>query len=35
MTHAQIEEMVALIRKVRDLTLAELQTGGFLGGQPG
>jgi putrescine aminotransferase len=30
MTHAQIDEMMGLIRQVLDLTLAELQTGGHL-----
>jgi putrescine aminotransferase len=31
MTHAQIDEMMGLIRQVLDLTLAELQAGGHLG----
>jgi putrescine aminotransferase len=30
MTHAQIDEMIALIWKVLDLTLAELKAGGHL-----
>ena len=30
MTHAQIDEMVSLIRKVLDLTLADLETAGLL-----
>ena len=30
MTHAQIDEMMGLIRTVLDLTLAELQAGGYL-----
>jgi putrescine aminotransferase len=30
MTHAQIDEMMALIHKVLDLTLADLQAAGHL-----